>query len=64
MGRSSGLCYKHVVIANDASRVISESHNNLEHHSRVISHFPIAYYTFIYDVYSKGVTYNDCHLKS
>jgi hypothetical protein len=33
-----GLYYKHITIANDASRVISEWGHNLERHSRVVNY--------------------------
>ncbi len=32
-----GLDYKQITTLNDASRVISEWHDNLEHHSRVVN---------------------------
>jgi hypothetical protein len=35
---SSGLYYKHIMIANDAHRVINEWCDNLEHHSRVVNY--------------------------
>jgi hypothetical protein len=37
---SNGLCYKHFMIVNNASRVVSEWSHNLECHSRVINHDP------------------------
>ncbi len=35
-----GLCYKHITIVNDASRVVREWRHNLERHSRVVNYNP------------------------
>jgi hypothetical protein len=53
-----GLYYKHIMIVNDASRVSSECHQNLESLSRELSiGIPTASFTYIYDVYSKDITH-------
>jgi hypothetical protein len=55
----SGMNYKKITIVNDCSRVISERCHNLEHHLSIM-HLEVSF-TFIFNVYSSGITYDDCH---
>ncbi len=56
---TSSLYYKHITIVSDASRVTSECyHITLELSITIL----VASFTLIYDVYSTGITYDNCRL--